>query len=292
MKPEATLGLGNATTPASVDAMMANGSITAVYQQIRSLHTDRIAGFEALARFHTDPYRPPDHWFREAADCGRGLDLELHAITIALQGLVALPGDAFLSVNASPSTITSPRLVETLDGFPAERIVLEVTEQEPISSYEEFADALRPLRAAGAKLAVDDVGAGNAGLMHIAHLNPDIIKLDRTVTAHIGSNRHMRALTAAITSFATEVGCAVLAEGIEDDEQLAILTALGVSLGQGYLLGRPEPAPHHGDARQSTLGPPAGNNCSSPPGNSDTRSNTRAHTPGMAQRHPGSGEQG
>jgi EAL domain-containing protein (putative c-di-GMP-specific phosphodiesterase class I) len=222
-------------------ALMADGSMTAVYQPIRSLHTDQVTGFEALARFHAEPYRPPDHWFREAAKSGRGLELELRAITVALQGLELLPSDAFLSVNASPSTITSTRLRETLAGFPAARIVLEVTEQEPISSYEGFAAALRPIRAAGTKLAVDDVGAGNAGLMHIAHLKPDIIKLDRTVTAQIGSNRHMRALTAAITGFATEIGCTVLAEGIESQEELAIMTALGASLGQGYLLGRPAP---------------------------------------------------
>ncbi|HEX3803163.1 MAG TPA: EAL domain-containing protein [Solirubrobacteraceae bacterium] len=230
-----------ATAPERFAAMTADGSITAVYQPIHSLHRDQTVGFEALARFHTDPYRSPDHWFREADKSGCRLELELHAITIALQGLPALPRDAFLSVNASPSTITSGRLVGTLSGFPTERMVLEVTEQEPIASYEEFADALRPLRAAGTQLAVDDVGAGNAGLMHIAHLNPDIIKLDRTVTAHIGSNRHIRALTAAITGFATEIGCAVLAEGIENDEQLTMMTTLGASLGQGYLLGRPEP---------------------------------------------------
>jgi EAL domain-containing protein (putative c-di-GMP-specific phosphodiesterase class I) len=242
-KPAPPISQQATTTPACVAAVMADGAITAVYQPIRSLHTDQTTGFEALARFNTEPYRPPDHWFREAANLGHGLDLELHAMTIALQGLTVLPSDAFLSVNASPSTITSARLVETLAGFPAERIVLEVTEQEPISSYAEFADALRPLRAAGAKLAVDDVGAGNAGLMHIAQLNPDILKLDRTVTAEIGSNRHMRALTAAITGFATEIGCAVLAEGIENAEQLTIMTALGASLGQGYLLGRPGPPP-------------------------------------------------
>jgi EAL domain-containing protein (putative c-di-GMP-specific phosphodiesterase class I) len=242
-EPVARLSRQTPTTSTGVAAMMADGSITVVYQPISSLHTGQIAGFEALARFHSEPYRPPDHWFREAAKLGRRRDLELHAMTIALQGLAVLPSDAFLSLNASPSTITSTQLVETLAGFPAERIVLEVTEQEPISSYEEFADALRPLRAAGTKLAVDDVGAGNAGLMHIAQLNPDILKLDRTVTAQIGSNRNMRALTAAVTSFATEIGCAVLAEGIENDDQLAIMSALGASLGQGYLLGRPEPAP-------------------------------------------------
>ena len=237
----ARLGQPAATMRGEVGSMMADGSITAVYQPIRSLHTDQITGFEALARFDAEPYRPPDHWFREAAKCGRGLELELHAITVALQGLESLPDDAFLSVNASPSTITSTRLVETLAGFPAARIVLEVTEQEPIASYEGFTAALRPIRAAGTKLAVDDVGAGNAGLMHIAHLNPDIIKLDRTVTAQVGSNRHMRALTAAITGFATEIGCTVLAEGIESQEELAIMAALGASLGQGYLLGRPAP---------------------------------------------------
>lgn len=247
-KPATHLSDGTATARTRIAAMMANGSITAAYQPIRSLHADQITGFEALARFQVEPYRPPDQWFREAAGCGRRLDLELHAITIALQGLVALPGDTFLSINASPSTITSPRLVETLAGFPAERIVLEVTEQEPISSYEDFATALDPLRAVGTKLAVDDVGAGNAGLMHIAQLSPDILKLDRTVTAQIDSNRNMRALTAAIASFATEIGCAVLAEGIENHEQLAVMAALGASLGQGYLLGRPGPAPHQDEA--------------------------------------------
>jgi EAL domain-containing protein (putative c-di-GMP-specific phosphodiesterase class I) len=236
--------------------MMVDGSITAVYQPIRSLHTDQITGFEALARFHAEPYRPPDHWFREAETVGRRRELELHAMTIALQGLAVLPNDVFLSINASPSTIISARLVETLASVPAERIVLEVTEQEPITSYEEFADALGPLRAAGAKLAIDDVGAGNAGLMHIAQLHPDILKLDRTVTAQIGSNRHMRALTSAITGFATEIGCVVLAEGIENDEQLAIMTALGASLGQGYLLGRPGPAPQPEEALQVSR-PPA-----------------------------------
>jgi len=232
----------NASIGPDIEGIIDDGSLRVAYQPIHSIHRDQIVGFEALARFDREPLRPPSDWFREAELEGCRIDLELHAITRALEGIGALPGGAFLSLNASPSTIVSPRLSSTLAGAPLERIVLEVTEQEPIDSYDQFAEAMRPLREAGVRLAIDDVGAGYAGLMHIARLHPEILKLDRAVTSHVGTSRSMRALTAAIAGFATEISCAVLAEGIETEQELRLMTALGASLGQGYLLGRPAPA--------------------------------------------------
>ncbi len=154
-----------------------------------------------------------------------------------------IPDDCYLSLNASPATIVSGKLPEVLCLAPLDRLVLEVTEQHPIESYEQFGEALRPLRQAGLRLAIDDVGAGFASLKHILRLSPHVVKLDHSLTHAVIPSRSARALAAALTGFAIETGTTVLAEGIETQDQLELLTALGVSLGQGFLLGRPGPPP-------------------------------------------------
>ena len=129
-----------------------------------------------------------------------------------------------------------------LDGLPGiGRIVLEITENAPIADYDAFTSALAPLRARGLQLAIDDTGAGFASMRHILRLDPDIIKLDRSIIELIDRDRPTRALAAALTMFATESGMSVIAEGIETRSQLAVLQTLGVNTGQGYLLGRPGP---------------------------------------------------
>jgi len=96
---------------------------------------------------------------------------------------------------------------------------------------------------AGARLAVDDVGAGYASLRHILRLDPNLIKLDLSLTRNIQNDRRKRALAASLISFAHETGCAVIAEGIEQDGEKQALIELGADYGQGYFLGRPGPLP-------------------------------------------------
>jgi EAL domain-containing protein (putative c-di-GMP-specific phosphodiesterase class I) len=86
---------------------------------------------------------------------------------------------------------------------------------------------------------VDDAGAGYAGLQHILEIHPDIVKLDIALVRDLDTDPVRRALISGMVSFAREAGCVLLAEGIETDSELASLRTLGVSLGQGYLLGRP-----------------------------------------------------
>jgi EAL domain-containing protein (putative c-di-GMP-specific phosphodiesterase class I) len=152
-----------------------------------------------------------------------------------------LPSEAYLALNLSPSTIVTGAVTEALAGIDLARIVLEVTEQAPIHDYALFAVALEGLREAGLRLAVDDAGAGFASLRHVLRLAPDVIKLDRTLIEHVDGDRHSRALAVAFVGFAREVGATVLAEGIESEAQLSALLELGVTVGQGYLLGRPLP---------------------------------------------------
>jgi EAL domain-containing protein (putative c-di-GMP-specific phosphodiesterase class I) len=104
-----------------------------------------------------------------------------------------------------------------------------------------FSTALAGMRRAGLRLAVDDAGAGFASLRHILKLAPDMIKLDGSLTRNIDTDPKSRALGAAFSSFAREVGAIVVGEGVERRSQLAALREVGVSHAQGYLLGRPHP---------------------------------------------------
>lgn len=129
-----------------------------------------------------------------------------------------------------------------LTTVPAERIVVEITEHAAIADYGRLNERLARIRQLGARIAIDDAGAGFASLRHILLLDPDIIKLDITLISGIASNRSAQALAAGLISFAGRVGAAIVAEGVETAEQRSALQVLGVPYGQGYFLGRPTSA--------------------------------------------------
>ncbi len=210
-----------------------------VYQPIHDLMHDRIVGFECLTRFSAQPTRAPDLWFAEAAEVGLGIELELATLRKALATLPSFPPDIYLALNVSPAAILSGEIAKVLDHLPAGRIVLEVTEHADVLDYADMRRALEALRRRDVLLAVDDAGAGYASLRHILHLQPDIIKLDISLTRNIDRDPARRALTAALIEFAQETGSELVAEGVETAEELSVLRTLGVKKAQGYLLGRP-----------------------------------------------------
>jgi len=216
-----------------------------VFQPIMDLAQHRIVGYEALARFDVTPARRPDQCFAEAGLVGLRTELELRAIQLGLHALADIPDGAYLSVNASPQTIAAPALADLLAQAPRGRVVVEVTEHAPIEDYGAFARHIDRLRAGGVRLAVDDVGAGFSSLQHVLRLAPEFIKLDLEITREVDQDRRFTALAAALAGFAQETGAALVAEGIETEDQLRILKRLGVALGQGYLLGRPGDLPVH-----------------------------------------------
>ena len=214
-----------------------------VFQPIVELSSLRIVGLEALARFATNPRRPPDAWFAEASRVGLLTDLELVAVRCALSQLDHLPQGVYLSVNVSPGTLASGSLLDLLGGAVTERIVLEMTEQSPVERYDELNTRLRPIREMGVRFAIDDVGAGYASLRHIVALTPDLMKVVRTLVTNIDSDHMRRTLMGRLVSFADEVGVGVVAEGVETETELETLRVLGVPYAQGFHLGRPEPIP-------------------------------------------------
>jgi EAL domain-containing protein (putative c-di-GMP-specific phosphodiesterase class I)/CheY-like chemotaxis protein len=231
---------------ARVADVIADGALRMVFQPIIDLAGGQTVGVEALARFDRDPLRSPSAWFAEAADVGLAIELDVAAIEAALVALDWLPEDVFLSVNVSPATAISGRIHECLRGVPGNRIVLELTEHTRIDDYDALRDALDELRERGARVAVDDAGAGYAGLQQILRLRPDIVKLDVEFTRTIDADPVRRALATSLVTFGRDTGEMIIAEGIETAEEFDTLGRLGVCWGQGFYLARPGPLADHG----------------------------------------------
>lgn len=215
-------------------------------QPIVGLRDRLVVGAEAFARFGGSARRSPSHWFSEAAVVGLREELELLAVRRAVEDLGRLPAGAFMSINVSPATITSPGFLKVIAGTESSRLVAELTEHAPIDDYERLAETVANLRAHGMRLAIDDAGAGYSSLRHILELRPDMIKLDTSLVRDIHSDRSKQALATGLISFAAEIDSEIVAEGIEREAELERLVALGVERGQGYLLGRPAPLPPEG----------------------------------------------
>jgi PAS domain S-box-containing protein len=233
--------LERAAAARRIEGVLTTDRPSIAFQPLISAKTCRVVGVEALCRFAVEPERAPDAWFAEAHHVGRGIELELLAMSQALDAAQELPDDLYVSINVSPATLLDPRLhtLVCATWLPLPRLVLEVTEHLHIEDYEPLCQQLVGLRGRGVRIAVDDAGAGFASLQHIVRLEPDIIKLDRGLVAGIDDDPQQRALAAALVMFASEVGSTIVAEGIETPGEMAAVIALGVETLQGYGLGRP-----------------------------------------------------
>lgn len=218
--------------------------MTMHFQPIVDLGSGAVVGSEALARFADDPSRPPDERFRDATEAGLGAELELAAIRMALAEVGNAPQGTYISVNASHRVAMHEGLLALLDEAPVERLVVEITEHEPVEDYEALTSGLQVLRRRGVRIAIDDAGAGFSSLRHTLRLEPDIVKLDISITRDVDRDRGRRALASALISFADEMGMAIVAEGVETSAERATLLELGVPFGQGYLFAKPAPLPY------------------------------------------------
>ena len=222
-----------------IRSAMISGAPRIVFQPIYGLEDDTMVGVECLARFDLEPRRSPDIWFNGAHAAGVGLELELHAIKNALIALDLFPRSVFLGINSSPELILSGMLGPVLRGVDLSRIVLEITEHATVSDYDALCGALLPFRQRGAKLAIDDAGAGYASMRHILNLKSDVIKLDMSLTRDIDTDPSRRALARGLISFAHEIGSHITAEGVETRGELEMLRRVGADKVQGYFLSKP-----------------------------------------------------
>lgn len=212
------------------------------FQPIVDLHVGAVVGHEALLRFPGHPVSSPAEWVEAAHAHGCGAELEALAIHLALAARSDLPAGTFLSVNVAPGVLPHPAVRDAfLGAADLDGVVVELTEHSRVEHYGILAAELERLRSLGGVIAVDDTGAGYAGLHHLISVRPEIIKLDRTLVAGIDRDRPRRALVEMFGAFANRFDAWVLAEGVETTGELGTLRQIGVPLAQGYLLGRPTP---------------------------------------------------
>lgn len=217
--------------------------LRAAFQPIVSLGSGRVVGYEALARFAPVPLQLPEAWFDLAA--GAGLTPELEALALrtalAIVGRRPPPAGAFVSVNVSPLLLDHPRIAVLLaaPSVRPEGVVFELTERDRIADYDALRAALAPYRARGFRIAVDDAGAGYASFRHITELQPDFVKLDARIIQGLTGDRARQALVGALSTFVDEIGAVLVAEGVEQLEDLDLLVRAGrPMLVQGYAVGR------------------------------------------------------
>lgn len=223
-----------------VAAVMRDETLSMLYQPVVDILSRDVVGVEALARFPDYPERETSLWFNQAGQVDMGQELELYAVRLAIRHFQPFSQDAYLALNASPELILNGSLEQTMrEESPPCPVVVEITEHTPIRDYVAFRESLASLRQLNVKLAIDDVGAGFSSLQHILELDPDIIKLDISLVRNIHKDRIRHALARSLSVFASEIGCSIVAEGVEKQEELRCLQRLGVERAQGFYLARP-----------------------------------------------------
>ncbi|HEY7619186.1 MAG TPA: EAL domain-containing protein [Solirubrobacteraceae bacterium] len=229
----------------TVEDVLADPSlIRPVFQPIVDLRRSAVKGYEMLARLANDPAGTPPQWLAAAERHGLGDALEAAFVAAGISAREHLPRGTYLSINVSPGALVSADVRAALAAAPGglDQIVVEVTEQKPVEDYDALATVLDRARAAGARVAVDDAGAGYASLQHVLRLRPEYVKLDRGLIADADADPAKLALIEAVGLFAARLDAALVAEGIERRAEQETLAGLAVPLGQGFLFGRPGPS--------------------------------------------------
>jgi diguanylate cyclase len=258
--PIAGRGPGGASD--ALERLIGGEGLEMAVQPIVSVPEGTVHAYEALARFRLGSSANPVHWFALADEFAVRDRLELACLRAGLNLLADLPDGARLSVNLSGPLLLDPRTSELLRQTPhLDRLILEITENSLLEDTPGVVAEIERLIGEGINFAVDDMGAGYSGLRQITTVRPTYLKLDRSLISGIDADADRGALVSAMLGYVRQTGGHLIAEGVETEAELETLRALGVTLVQGYLLGRPAapwptvdvPAPRDAAARAISL---------------------------------------
>jgi EAL domain-containing protein (putative c-di-GMP-specific phosphodiesterase class I) len=247
----------------TLDYFFSRRDHTISFQPIVDLATGAVSEYEVLSRPNL-PGMPTSigTLVQAAIDTGRSVELDVFLVERILLEAGQLesaraPGEARLkiAINLTPASLLDPQFAAEefapavrAAGLTPRQVTLECTEQQAVEDVVPLQRQVKALRRLGFGFAVDDAGAGYASFTLIAALRPSIIKIDKEIVRRVSSDDAKQALVEAFVSFGRRIHARLLAEGIETRRDLDTLKRLGVELGQGYLLGKPEPTP--GPARR------------------------------------------
>jgi EAL domain-containing protein (putative c-di-GMP-specific phosphodiesterase class I) len=218
-------------------------AIWMAYQPIVSWPARRVFGYEALVRSSDSELSSPSLLFDAAERLGRVQELGIRIRDAVSHDIREAPADALIFTNIHPLDLTNDSLyaVQAPLTAHAERIVLEVTERSSLQRIGELSSRVASLRDLGFQIAVDDLGAGYAGLSSFSQLEPGIVKLDMSLVRGIDSSLSKASLVRSMVQVCTrDLGMRVVCEGVETSAERDTLERLGATLLQGYLFAKPE----------------------------------------------------
>jgi EAL domain-containing protein (putative c-di-GMP-specific phosphodiesterase class I) len=218
-------------------------SFTMAFQPIVDIESSRVYAYEALVRpAGGGPAAEILAQINQENRYSFDQQCRIKAIELAAR----LNMDAVLSINFLPNAVYQPAacLQKTFEAagrvqFPIERLMFEVTENEPSRDVNHLKSIFTEYKRHGMITAIDDFGAGHSGLNMLADFQPDVLKIDMALTRNIHLDRNRRLITAAIVNLCREMNILVVAEGVEVIEEAVALRELGVRLFQGYLFAKP-----------------------------------------------------
>jgi len=212
------------------------------YQPIISWSRRSTFAYEALVRNEEPTLRSPPDLFEAAERLGRLQDLGRAIRDRVARTLDEQPLSALLFINLHAMELDDDSLMASDAPLSrhAAKVVLEVTERAPLEKIRDVTARVAQLRGLGYRIAVDDLGAGYAGLTSFAHLEPEVVKVDMSLIRGIDSSPMKQKLLRSIVSLCRDLGIEIIAEGVETEAERDALVTVGGDLCQGYLFGRPE----------------------------------------------------
>jgi EAL domain-containing protein (putative c-di-GMP-specific phosphodiesterase class I)/CheY-like chemotaxis protein len=229
---------------ASLEARLgrAMDTLWIAYQPIVSWSRRSTFAYEALVRNEEPTLRSPPDLFEAAERLGRLQDLGRAIRDRVARTLDEQPLSALLFINLHAMELDDDSLMASDAPLSrhAAKVVLEVTERAPLERIRDVTARVAQLRSLGYRIAVDDLGAGYAGLTSFAHLEPEVVKVDMSLIRGIDSSPMKQKLLRSIVSLCRDLGIEIIAEGVETEAERDALVTVGGDLCQGYLFGRPE----------------------------------------------------
>ena len=228
-------------------SLLRSKSISTLYQPLVDLNTRRVVGYEALTRSLSEYLSEDTHFlFSAAREAGLVKELDRLCVEYALKNGQAFRADQKLFLNLNHETLLDPKLMRNLfadkGNIGYKNIVIEVTEQSILRSFDKVREALMGLKEQGVSVAIDDLGGGAVSLRDVAVLKPDYIKFDRSLIRQIDSSTTKQQIVLSMILFARGIHSQTAAEGIETKQEYETAQMCGVDLGQGYYFAKPGPA--------------------------------------------------
>jgi EAL domain-containing protein (putative c-di-GMP-specific phosphodiesterase class I) len=222
-----------------IDEGIDAGKVFIAFQPVVDLHNKVIFGYEALVRSQLEGLTSPLDLIGAACGDGSMGRVGRRLRRLSVEGCPRYP----LFLNLHPAEFAQPWLVRPDDAIGDHDldVFLEITESVPLSHYEHCHSVLQEIRDRGAKVAIDDLGAGYSNLKYIADLNPEVVKLDRELVKDIRRDTRLHRLVTSIVEMCTVLGAVVVIEGIETRDELMAVIDTGARFAQGFYLGRPNP---------------------------------------------------